>query len=86
MNTMTIAFEDRNMMSVIRNLINSMKGVRIVASSADTATAGERAAAGSGRYRISPKIRAMESGYSLPDDLSDDYKKEIGDFKAKNAL
>ena len=32
METMTIAFDDRNMISVLKQLINSMNGVRIIPS------------------------------------------------------
>ena len=32
MDTMTIAFDDRKMISVLRQLINSMNGVRIIPS------------------------------------------------------
>lgn len=85
MDTMTIAFEDRNMISVIKNLINAMKGVSIIAHS-DVDTTRQHPVAKTDRYRISPKIKAMESGYSLPDDISDNYKKEISEFKAKSAL
>lgn len=84
MDTMTIAFEDRNMISVIKNLIDSMKGVSIL-SSPDVHFYTQRSVAKDTRYRISATIKAMESGYSLPDDLSDDYKKEMGEFKIKNA-
>lgn len=85
MDTMTIAFEDKNMISVIKNLINAMKGVSII-TSPNVDLIKQHSAVKSNRYRISPKIKAMESGYSLPDDISDNYKKEIGEFKTKNAL
>ena len=49
MDTLTIAFDDRNQASV----------------SSDR------------RYRISPAIKAMETGISIPDSISDNYKKEI---------
>ena len=49
MDTLTIAFDDRNLVSVILDR----------------------------RYRISPAIKAMETGISIPDSISDNYKKEI---------
>lgn len=85
MYTMTIAFEDKNMISVIKNLINAMKSVSII-TSPNVDLIKQHSAEKSDRYKISPKIKAMESGYSLPDDISDNYKKEIDEFKTKNAL
>ena len=49
MDTLTIAFDDRNLVSVISDR----------------------------RYRISSAIKAMETGISIPDSISDNYKKEI---------
>ena len=49
MDTLTLAFDDRNLVSVISDR----------------------------RYRISPAIKAMETGISIPDSISDNYKKEI---------
>ena len=49
MDTLTIAFDDRNLAPVISDR----------------------------RYRISPAIKAMETGISIPDSISDNYRKEI---------
>ena len=78
MDTMTIAFEDRKMISVLRQLINSMNGVRIIPS--DTKVEEEKSVAVSKvkKYRISPLIKSMETGIKVSEDISDNYKKEIG--------
>ena len=49
MDTLTIAFDDRNLVSAISDR----------------------------RYRISSAIKAMETGISIYDSISDNYKKEI---------
>ena len=49
MDTLTIAFDDRNLAPVISDR----------------------------RYRISPAIKAMETGISILDSISDNYRKEI---------
>ena len=53
MDTMTIAFDDRKMISVLRQLINSMNGVRIIPS--DTIVEEEKSVSVSKvkKYRIS---------------------------------
>ncbi len=38
------------------------------------------------QYYISPRIKAMETGYKCADDLSTDYKKEIGAYRIKKYL
>ena len=58
MDTLTIAFDDRNLAPVISDR----------------------------RYRISPAIKAMETGISIPDNISDNYKKEIGEIRTKRYL
>lgn len=37
---------------------------------------------GAKRYKISPKVKALECGFVAPTDLSEDYKKEISQFRA----
>lgn len=83
MDTMTIAFDDRNMVSVIRNLINSMQGVRIIHSETKANIDETSVESNSKKYKISPLIKAMETGFHLSEDISDDYKKEIGEIRAK---
>lgn len=34
------------------------------------------------RYKISPKVKALECGFIAPTDLSEDYKAEISQFRA----
>lgn len=34
------------------------------------------------RYKISPKIKALECGFKAPADLSEDYKEEISQYRA----
>ena len=86
MDTMTIAFDDRKMISVLRQLINSMNGVRIIPS--DTIVEEEKSVSVSKvkKYRISPLIKSMETGIKVSEDISDDYKKEIGEIRAKRSL
>lgn len=83
MNTLTIEFEDSSMVSVIRNLIKSMKGVHIVSTMRDKDLAEHSEKQKDARYKISPKIKALEVGTSLPDDISDDYKQEMAEIKTK---
>ena len=85
MDTMTIAFDDRKMISVLRQLINSMNGVRIIPS--DTIVEEKSVSVSKvKKYRISPLIKSMETGIKLSEDISDDYKKEIGEIRAKRSL
>lgn len=86
MDTMTIAFDDSNMVSVIRSLINSMNGVRIIPSKTQAETKKHSVDLNSRKYKISPLIKAMETGFHLPDNISDDYKKEIGEIRTKKYL
>lgn len=86
MDTMTIAFDDRNLVSVIRNLINSMNGVRIIPSEKKAETKNPSVDLSNEKYKISPLIKAMETGFHLPEDISDDYKKEIGEIRAEKYL
>lgn len=37
-------------------------------------------------YRISPRIKALEMGFSFPEDISDDYKQELNAIRAKRYL
>ena len=86
MDTKTIAFEDRKMIPVLRQLFNSVNGVRIIPS--DTTIEEEKSVAVSKvkKYRISPLIKSMETGIKVSEDISDDYKKEIGEIRAKRSL
>ena len=85
MDTMTIAFDDRKMISVLRQLINSMNGVRIIPS--DTIVEEKSVSVSKvKKYRISPLIKSMETGIKVSEDISDDYKKEIGEIRAKRSL
>lgn len=78
MDTLTIAFDDRNLVSVIKQLVKSMSGVRIVQHTCSNVKQENQASVSSDRrYRISPAIKAMETGISIPDSISDNYKKEI---------
>lgn len=86
MDTMTIAFDDRNMVSVIRNLINSMNGVRIIHSETKAENKKYAVDLNSRKYKISPLIKELEIGFHLPEDISDDYKKEIGEIRTKKYL
>lgn len=38
------------------------------------------------KYYISPKVKALETGYKCPEDLSLDYKKELSDVLIKKYL
>lgn len=38
------------------------------------------------KYYISPKVKALESGFICPKDLSFDYKKELSDSAIKKYL
>ena len=38
------------------------------------------------RYKISPKVKALEMGFVCPDTLSVDYKKEIKEDKTEKGL
>lgn len=86
MDTLTIAFDDRNMMSVIKSLINSMNGVHIVSAKPIADTTDMTALQEDYRYKISPRIKAMEVGSSLPEDISSDYKKEMNEIKVRRYL
>ena len=78
MDTLTIAFDDRNLVSVIKQLVKSMSSVRIVQHTCSNVKQENQASVSSDRrYRISPAIKAMETGISIPDSISDNYKKEI---------
>lgn len=86
MDTLTIAFEDRNLISVIKELVNSMNGVSIVQPVPFVEQSKSRPEHKKLEYSISPVIKAMETGYSLSDDISDNYKQEISDYRAKKYL
>lgn len=86
MDTMTIAFDDRKMISVLRQLIDSMNGVRIIPSDKEEAVKKTVSESKSRKYRISPLIKSMETGFHLSEEISDDYKKEIGDIRVKKSL
>ena len=83
MDTMTIAFDDRKMISVLRQLINSMNGVRIIPSGTTIEEEKSVSVSKVKKYRISPLIKSMETGIKVSEDISDDYKKEIGEIRAK---
>ena len=38
------------------------------------------------RYRISPKVKALEMGFVCPDTLSVDYKEELKEGKIRKGL
>ena len=78
MDTITIAFDDRKMISALRQLINSMNGVRIIPS--DTIVEEEKSVSVSKvkKYRISPLIKSMETGIKVSEDISDEYNKGQG--------
>lgn len=86
MDTMTIAFQDKTMISVIRNLIDAMQGVTVLRVTSDVDGMKQSAMASDSRYSLSPRIKAMEAGCSLPDTLSDDYKREIAEIRNKKYL
>ena len=82
MDTLTIAFDDRNLVSVIKELVKSMSGVRIVQQTYSNVKQEKMTSVSAdSRYRISPATKAMETGISIPDDISDNYKKEIGEIR-----
>ena len=87
METLTIAFDDRKLLSVIKELVNSMSGVRIVQHTHSEAKQEKQVSVSvNSRYRISPIIKAMETGVSIPDSISDNYKKEIGEIRTQHYL
>ena len=60
-----------------KQLVKSMNGVRIVQHTYSNVKQENQASVSSDRrYRISPAIKAMETGISIPDSISDNYKKE----------
>ena len=67
---------------LVQQLINSMNGVRIIPSDK---TVEEKSVDVSkvNKYRISPLIKSMETGIQVSEDISDDYKKEIGEIRTK---
>ena len=78
MDTLTIAFDDRNLVSVIKQLVKSMSGVRIVQHTCSNVKQENQASVSSDRrYSTSAAIKAMETGISIRDSISDNYKKEI---------
>ena len=87
METLTIAFDDRKLLSVIKELVNSMSGVRIVQHTHSEAKQEKQVSVSvNSRYRISPIIKAMETGVSIPDSISDNYKNEIGEIRTQRYL
>ena len=87
MDTLTIAFDDRKLLSVIKELVNSMSGVRIVQHTHSEAKQEKQVSVSvNSRYRISPIIKAMETGVSIPDSISDNYKKEIGEIRTQRYI
>ena len=61
-----------------KQLVKSMNGVRIVQHTYSNVKQENQASVSSDRrYRISPAIKAMETGLSIPDSISDNYRKEI---------
>lgn len=82
METMTLCFEDKKMIDYFQRLIKSMKGVSILRDSSREAKDILPDAATS-LYRVSPRIKALETGFSLPDDFSDDYKQELNEIRSK---
>ena len=87
MDTLTIAFDDRKLLSVIKELVNSMSGVRIVQHTHSDAKQEKQVSVSvNSRYRISPIIKAMETGVSIPDSISDNYKNEIGEIRTQRYL
>ena len=58
MDTLTIAFDDRNLVSVIKQLVKSMSGVRIVQHTCSNVKQENQASVSSDRrYRISPAYK-----------------------------
>lgn len=88
MNTMTIAIEDKGMMNVIWKVLTSIKGVSVLSTSEKDEKLSQTQTASSSRqgFYISPRIKALETGFSLPADFSDDYKKELADVREKRYL
>lgn len=88
MNTMTIAVEDKGMMNVIWKVLTSIKGVSVLSTSVKDEKLSQEQTASSSRQRfyISPRIKALETGFSLPSDFSDDYKKELAYVREKRYL
>ena len=70
-----------------KQLVKSMNGVRIVQHTYSNVKQENQASVSSDRrYRISPAIKAMETGISIPDSISDNYKKEIVEIRTKRYL
>ena len=70
-----------------KQLVKSMNGVRIVQHTYSNVKQENQASVSSDRrYRISPAIKAMETGISISDNISDNYKKEIGEIRTKRYL
>lgn len=82
METMTLVFEDKELIVYFQGLIKSMKGVSILH---DSSRGIEKTVPGvaSSLYRVSPRIKALETGFSLPVDFSDDYKQELNEIRLK---
>lgn len=85
---MTIAIEDKSMMNVIRKVLTSMKGVSVLSTSTktDEQVLSQEVSEPAPAFHISPRIKALETGFSLPSELSDDYKKELSEIREKRYL
>lgn len=63
-----------------------MNGVRIIHSETKAEYKRHSVDSNRGKYKISPLIKAMETGFHLSEDISYDYKKEIGEIRTKKYL
>ena len=79
--------EENKDFCLYKQLVKSMNGVRIVQHTYSNVKQENQASVSSDRrYRISPAIKAMETGISIPDSISDNYKKEIVEIRTKRYL
>lgn len=76
---------DRRLRQALKDKLNASDSVQASAdTSAEAATKAESIK--SNKYYISPEVRALEFGDKYSKGLSDDYKKELGEIKAKRYL
>ena len=79
--------EENKDFCLYKQLVKSMNGVRIVQHTySNVKQENQTSVSSDRRYRISPAIKAMEAGISIPDSISDNYKKEIVEIRTKRYL
>lgn len=75
---------DARIRQALKNKLNASDAP--LDSTKSTAIVSKLDSAKSHKYYISPEVRALEFGDKYSKGLSDDYKKEIGDIRAKRYL